>query len=65
VKSNKVSACCGVFTKYCNFNTKIDSPPSANGETTQKFLQQLTVLLSVKVWDQIFENDYYGFRRGD
>jgi len=66
VKSNKVSACCGVFTKHCNFNTKTDSPPSANGETTQKFLQQLTVvLLSLIVWEQIFENDYYGFKRGD
>jgi len=31
-----------------NFNTIIDSPPSANGETPQKFLQQLTVVLSLK-----------------
>jgi len=46
VKSYKVSACCGVFTKHCNFNTKTDSPPSANGETPQKFLQQLAVVLS-------------------
>jgi len=65
VKSNKVSACCGVFTKHYNFKTKIDSPPSANGETTQKFLQQLTVVLSLKVWEQIFENDYHDFKRGD
>jgi len=65
MKPYKVSACCGVFTKQCNFNTKIDSPPSVNGETSQKFLQQLTVVLSLKVWDQNFENDYYGFRRGD
>jgi len=65
VKSNKVSACCGVFTKQCNFNTKIDSPLSANGKTPQKFLQQLTVVLSLKVWEQIFENDYYGFKKGD
>jgi len=65
VKSNKVSACCSVFTKHCNFNTKTDSPPSTNGETPQKFLQQLTVALSLKVWEQIFENDYYGFKRGD
>jgi len=49
----------------CNFNTKIDSPPSENGETPQKFLQQLTVVLSLKVWEQTFENDYYGFKRGD
>jgi len=62
VKSNKVSACCGIFTKHCDFNSKIDSPPSENGETTQKFLQQLTAL---KVWEKIFENDYYGFKRGD
>jgi len=65
VKSNKVSAFCGIFTKHCNFNTKIYSPPSANGETPQKFLQQLTAALSLKVWELIFENDYYGFRRGD
>jgi len=55
----------GIFTKHCNFNTKTDSPPSANGETPQKFLQQLAVVLSLKVWEQIFENDYYGFKRGD
>jgi len=34
VKSNKVFACCGVFTKQCDFNTKIDSPSSVNGETS-------------------------------
>jgi len=51
--------------KHCNFNTKIDSPPLANGEISQKFLQQLTVVISLKVWEQIFENDYYGFKRGD
>jgi len=60
VKSYKVSA----FLKNCNFNTKIDPSPSANGETPQKFLQQLTVALSLKVWDQIFENDYCSFKRG-
>jgi len=63
VKSYKTSACCGVFTKHCDFKPKIDSPPSVNGETSQKFLQQLTVELSLKVWEQIFENDYYGFKR--
>jgi len=63
VKSYKVSACCGVFTKHCNFNTKIDSPPSVNGETSQKFLQQLAVELSLKVWEPIFGNDYYDFKR--
>jgi len=63
VKPYQVSACCGIFTKQCNFNTKIDSAPLANGETSQKFLQQLTVELSLKVWEQIFENDYYGFKR--
>ena len=30
MKSSEVSVSCGVVTKYCNFNTKIDSPPSAN-----------------------------------
>jgi len=54
---------CIVFTKHCNFNTKIDSPLSANGKTPQKFLQQLAVVLSLKVWEQIFENDYYGFKK--
>jgi len=53
-----------MLRKHCNFNTKIDSP-SANGETSQKFFQQLRVVLSLKVWEQIFENDYYGFKRGD
>jgi len=60
VKSNKVSACCGIFTKQCDSNTKIDSPPSANGETPQKILA-----LSLKEWERIFENDYHGFKRGD
>jgi len=55
VKSYKVSACCGVFTKQCDFTTKIDSPPSVNGETSQKLLQQLAVKLSLKAWEQIFE----------
>jgi len=62
VKSYKVSACCN-DAKHCNFITKIDSPPSAYGETLQKFLQQLAVVLSLKVWEQIFENDYYGFKK--
>jgi len=30
---------------------------------TQKFLQQLTVVLSLKVWEQIFKNDCYGFKK--
>jgi len=63
VKSYKVSACCGVFTKQCNFNTKIDSPPSVYGKSSQKFLQQLAVELFLKVWEPIFENNYYGFKR--
>jgi len=41
---------CTVFTKHCNVNTKIDSPLSANGKTPQKFLQQLAVVLPVKVF---------------
>jgi len=65
VKSYKVSACCNIFTKHCNFNTKTDSPPSANGKTLQKFLQQLAVVLPLKAQEQIFENDYYGFKRED
>jgi len=65
VKPYIVSAYCTVFTKHCNFNTKIDSPLSANGKTPQKFLQQLAIVLSLKVWEQIFENDYYGFKKGD
>jgi len=36
-----------------NFNVKIDSPPSANDETSQKFLKWLAVL-SLKVWEEIF-----------
>jgi len=63
VKPYKVSLYCTVFTKHCNFNTRIDSPFSANGKTPQKFLQQLTVVLSLKVREQIFENDYYGFKK--
>jgi len=38
-------------SKHCNFYTEIDSPPSANGETPQKFLLWLAVILSLKVWD--------------
>jgi len=53
------------FLQNTNFNTKIDSPPSANGETSQKFLQQLAIVLPLKVWEQIFENNYYGFKRGN
>jgi len=60
VKSYKISASCDIFTKHCDFNTKI---ASVSGETSQKFLQQLAVVLSLKVWEQIFENDYYGFKR--
>jgi len=63
VKSYKGATCCGVFTIQCDFNTKIDYPPSVNGETSEKFLQQLAVELSLKVCEQIFENDYYGFKR--
>jgi len=65
VKPYKTSACCSTFTKHCKLNTKIDSSPSANGETPQKFLQQLAVVLSLKVWERIFGNGYYGFKRGD
>jgi len=25
----------------------------------------LEVVLSLKAWEQIFENDYYGFKEGD
>jgi len=63
VKSYKTSARRGIFTQQCDFKPKIDSPPSVNGETFEKFLQQLAVELSLKVWEQIFENDYYGFKR--
>jgi len=54
-----------VVTKHCNFNTKIGSPPSENNETPQKFLWWFAVILSLKIWKQIFGNDYYGFKRGD
>jgi len=47
-----------MVTKHCN--TKIDSSPSANNETPQKFLWWIAI---VKVWKQIFENNYYGFKR--
>ena len=39
--------------KHCNFSTKIDSPPTANCETLQNFLQWLVITLSLKVWKQI------------
>jgi len=55
VKPYKVSVYCTVFAKHCNFSTKIDSPLSANGKTPQKFLQQLAVVLSLKVWERIFK----------
>jgi len=48
VKFYKISACCSIFTKYSNFNTKIDSPPSANGKIPQKFLQQIAVVYIFK-----------------
>ena len=41
--------------KHCNFITKIDSSPSANRETPQKFLQWLAIVLSLKAWKQIFK----------
>ena len=44
---------------------KVDSPPSANNGTPQKFLWWFAIVLSIKVWKQIFENDYYGFKRED
>jgi len=37
-----------VFLQDTNFNTKTDSPP-ANGETLPRFLQQLTVVLSLRL----------------
>jgi len=37
-----------MVTKHCNFNSKIDSPPSANNETLQKFLQWFAIVLSLK-----------------
>jgi len=43
----------------------IDFSPSANNETPQIFLWWFTIVLSLKVWKQIFENYYYGFKRGD
>jgi len=50
VKPYKVSVYCTVFTKRCDFNTKID-PLSANGKIPQKLLQQLAVVLPLKVWE--------------
>jgi len=61
VKPYKVSTYCTVFAKHCNFNTKIDSP--LFDKTPQKFLQQLAVVLSLKAWEKIFENDYYGLKK--
>ena len=59
----KASIYYGVVRKHCNLNTKIDSSPSANNETLQKLLWWFTiVLIFKKVWKQIFENDYYGFK---
>ena len=46
-------------------NIKIDSPPSENNETPHKFLWWFAIALSLKEWNQIFENDYFGFKRGD
>jgi len=59
VKFYEVPAYYGVFGKHCNFNTKLDPPPSVNGETPH------VVALSLKVGGQIFENGYYSFKRGD
>ena len=42
-KSSEVSVYCGMVTKHCTFITKIDSPPSENGETPQNFLQWLAI----------------------
>ena len=53
MKSSKVSVYYSVGTKHCNFNTIIDSSPSA---TPQKFLWWIAMVLSLKVWKQIFEN---------
>jgi len=63
MKYYEVPACSGVFTKHCNFYTEIDFPPSGNDETPQKLLLWLAVALSLKVWEQIFENDYYGLKK--
>jgi len=45
VESSEVSVYCAVVTKHCNFNSKIDSPPSANNETPQKFLWGFAIVL--------------------
>ena len=38
VKSSKVSVYYSMITKHCNFNTKIDSPPSANVTGPEKII---------------------------
>jgi len=59
----EASTCCGIFTKHCNFNAKIEYP--LNDETPKKLLYWLAVVLFLKVWKQIYENDYYGLKRGN
>jgi len=50
--------------KHCNFNTKIDSPPSANGDTPRKNLIAACSRIIFKSMGIIFLNDRYGFRKG-
>jgi len=46
-----------VFTKHC---IKIDSLPSTNGSCSG-----LAIVANIfEAWEQIFKNDYYGFKKG-